>query len=147
MGDAARSDKLLAWVRDQSLLNYLAISETYDEGNGKYKFNAPMVGFGAGVYALALAERQAPLDAPACGAYFDESTLSTTTSSGSETTAAATTGSGGTGGAGGAGGTGGTGESDSGCGCNFAPHPGSGLAALALLALAAGRARRRSRAR
>jgi MYXO-CTERM domain-containing protein len=148
MGDTARSDKLLAWVRDQSLLNYLAISETYDEGTGQYKFNAPMVGFGAGVYALALAEREAPLDAPACGAYFDETTLSTATSSGSETaTAAATTGSSGTGGAGGTGGSGSSGESTSGCGCTTAPHPGSGLAALALLALAAGRARRRARAR
>ena len=137
MGDAARSDRLLAWVRDQSLVNYLAISETYDEGNGKYKFNAPMVGFGAGVYALALAERSTPLDGAACGAYFDESTLSTTTSSGTGTAAATT-------GTGGAGGSGGSGESDGGCGCGLAPRPGGGFAALALLALAAGRARRRS---
>jgi MYXO-CTERM domain-containing protein len=144
MGDAARSDKLLAWVRDQSLLNYLAISETYDEGNGKYKFNAPMVGFGAGVYALALAERSAPLDDAACGAYFDESTLSASTSSGSGT--GATTGTGGAGGAG-SGGSGSGGESDGGCGCGLAPHPGGGFAALALLALAAGRARRRARSR
>lgn len=144
MGDAKRSDRLLAWVRDQSLLNYLAISETYDEGNGKYKFNAPMVGFGAGVYALALAERAAPLDGAACGAYFDESTLSATTSSGTTTTGSSGVGGAGTGGAGG---SGGTGESDSGCGCGVAPRPGGGIAAFALLALAAGRARRRARPR
>ena len=58
-------------MRDQSLANYLEVSETYDEGNGTYKFNAPMVGFGAGAYALALVDRgEAP--EPACGAYFDE---------------------------------------------------------------------------
>jgi uncharacterized membrane protein YgcG len=141
MGDTARSDKLLAWVRDQSLVNYLAISETYDEGNGKYKFNSPMVGFGAGVYALALAARTAPLDAPACGAYFDESTLPATMSTGSETSST-TTGAGGSGGAGGAGSSGG---SDGGCGCSFAPRPGGGFVVLALLLLAAGRARRRAK--
>ena len=144
MGDVARSDKLLAWVRDQSLLNYLAISETYDEGNGKYKFNAPMVGFGAGVYALALAARTAPPDAAACGAYFDESTLPATTSSGS-TTGSGTTATSGGGGSDGVGGSGSSGGSDSGCGCSLAPHPGGGFAALALLALAAGRARRRAK--
>jgi len=142
MGDTARSDRLLAWVRDQSLVNYLAISETYDEGNGKYKFNAPMVGFGAGVYALALAERTAPLDGPACGAYFDESTLSVVTGSGTGT---GMTGTSGTGGNAGEGGSGSSGESDSGCGCGVAPRPGAGWAALALVALAAGRARRRAK--
>jgi MYXO-CTERM domain-containing protein len=140
MGDAARSDKLLAWVRDQSLLNYLAISETYDEGNAKYKFNAPMVGFGAGVYALALAGRTAPLDAAACGAYFDESTLSATSSSGSET-ATSTTGTSGVGG-GGTGGAASSGGSDSGCGCGVAPRPGGAWAAIALLALTAARRRK-----
>ncbi len=150
MGDTARSDKLLAWVRDQSLLNYLAIAETYDEGNGKYKFNAPMVGFGAGVYALALAERTSPLDGPACGAYFDEGMLPAVTSSGTGAGMTATSGASGTGGASatasvGAGGSDGGGESDSGCGCGVAPRPGAGWAALALVALAAGRARRRTK--
>jgi MYXO-CTERM domain-containing protein len=145
MGDTARSDRLLAWVRDQSLLNYLAISETYDEGNGKYKFNAPMVGFGAGVYALALAERTAPLDKAACGAYFDESTLAATTSSSGAGTGM--TGSTGTSGTTGAGGDGSSGASESGCGCSVGPRSGGGWAALALAALALGRARRRSRQR
>jgi MYXO-CTERM domain-containing protein len=70
-GDATRSDRLLKWVRDQSLMNYLAVSETYDEGTGVYKFNAPMVGFGAGAFALAVAARGDAPD-PACGAYLDE---------------------------------------------------------------------------
>jgi GH15 family glucan-1,4-alpha-glucosidase len=73
MGDTARAEKLLAWVRDQSLKNYLAISETYDESTGKYKFNAPMAGFGAGVYALALATRAGMFGDPACGAYYQGS--------------------------------------------------------------------------
>ncbi|KYF71213.1 glycosyl hydrolase, partial [Sorangium cellulosum] len=72
MGDDARSDRLLRWVLDQSAANYLAIAETYDETSGAYKFNAPMIGFGAGVYALALAARDGLVVGPACGAYFDE---------------------------------------------------------------------------
>ncbi|WP_163991411.1 glycoside hydrolase family 15 protein [Pyxidicoccus caerfyrddinensis] len=74
-GDTARADRVLNWVKDQSLKNYLAVAETYDESNGRYKFNAPMVGFGAGAYVLALAQRAAATEDPACGAYFDESTL------------------------------------------------------------------------
>ncbi|HZI16375.1 MAG TPA: glycoside hydrolase family 15 protein [Myxococcus sp.] len=81
-GDTARADRVLKWVTDQSLKNYLAVSETYDENNGTYKFNAPMVGFGAGAYALALAHRADPAADPACGAYLDESTLSKTPDAG-----------------------------------------------------------------
>ncbi|XXF77803.1 glycosyl hydrolase [Myxococcaceae bacterium GXIMD 01537] len=76
-GDTARADKLLQWVKAQSLKNYLAIAETYDEGTGAYKFNAPMVGFGAGAYALALAQRASGAVDPACGAYFDEGAVVT----------------------------------------------------------------------
>ncbi|WP_338873295.1 glycoside hydrolase family 15 protein [Myxococcus stipitatus] len=75
-GDSARADRVLKWVTDQSLKNYLAVAETYDEMSGAYKFNAPMVGFGAGAYALALAHRADGTADPACGAYLDESTLS-----------------------------------------------------------------------
>jgi Glycosyl hydrolases family 15 len=71
MGDTTRSDRLLAWVTNQSLANYLAIAETYNELTAQYKFNAPMVGFGAGAYVLALADREKPLDGPACGEYAD----------------------------------------------------------------------------
>jgi hypothetical protein len=126
-GDTARSDRLLAWVRDQSLKNYLAVAETYDEGTGVYKFNAPMVGFGAGAYALAIAHREgAPVD-PACGAYYVEG--------GGGAGGAGGGGGGGAGGAGtgagsstssapaGAGGAGGDDVDDGGCGCRTARAP------------------------
>ncbi|KYF65644.1 glycoside hydrolase family 15 protein, partial [Sorangium cellulosum] len=92
MGDDARSDRLLRWVLDQSAANYLAIAETYDETSGAYKFNAPMIGFGAGVYALALAARDGLVVGPACGAYFDEGDTSGSAGGGP------TSGAGGTGG-------------------------------------------------
>lgn len=71
-GRTTRSQELLSWVRRQTLANYGAVAETYDETTGHYKFNAPMIGFGAGAWVLAMAERGAAED-PACGAYFDES--------------------------------------------------------------------------
>ncbi|MCP3143942.1 glycoside hydrolase family 15 protein [Pyxidicoccus xibeiensis] len=75
-GDTERADRVLKWVTDQSLKNYLTISETYDEMEGTYKFNTPMAGFGAGAYALALAQRAQPSAFDiACGGYLDESTL------------------------------------------------------------------------
>ncbi len=74
-GDLERADRVLKWVTAQSKKNYLAVAETYDETNGAYKYNAPMAGFGAGAYALALAHRASDKEDPACGAYFDESTL------------------------------------------------------------------------
>jgi GH15 family glucan-1,4-alpha-glucosidase len=142
MGDTARAEKLLAWVRDQSHKNYLAVAETYDESTGKYKFNAPMIGFGAGVYALALATRAGMFKDPACGAYYQGDI-----------------GAGGAGGEGGAGGSGGTGaggagaETEGGCDCGLVSSSGRGSStqlaafgawvAASLLALA--RRRRRLR--
>ena len=67
MGDTQRSDRLVKWVLDQSQANYLAVAETYDENTGVYKFNSPMVGFGAGVFALAVAARDGIGVSPACG--------------------------------------------------------------------------------
>lgn len=93
-GNLARAEQLRAWVLNQSLANYLAVSETYDEATGAYKFNAPMVGFGAGAYALALANRQQPLDDPACGAYFDESSGSSSSSGGLSSSASTSSSSG-----------------------------------------------------
>jgi hypothetical protein len=128
MGDAARSDRLLAWVQSQSLINYLAVAETYDEGTGKYKFNAPMLGFGAGAYALALAARAGVLVDPACGAYYIEGPdgaggAAPSSSSGS----GATTGSGGSGDGDGEGG---------GCGCRYQSGPFAGALSLSVSALA-----------
>jgi hypothetical protein len=120
-GDVTRSDRLYKWVREQTLANYLEVSETYDESTGVYKFNAPMIGFGAGAWALALAGRDAPAD-PACGAYYDESGTGTGGSGGAGGSGAGGTGASGKGGAsagggtsvGGAPSTGGTGPSTGG---------------------------------
>jgi GH15 family glucan-1,4-alpha-glucosidase len=72
-GDTAKSDKLVEWVRRQAAVNYLEIAETYDPTTGAYKFNAPMVGFGAGAWIVALAHARGALAVdPACGAYFPE---------------------------------------------------------------------------
>ncbi|WP_434045512.1 MULTISPECIES: glycoside hydrolase family 15 protein [Sorangium] len=152
MGDDARSDRLLRWVLDQSAANYLAIAETYDETSGAYKFNAPMIGFGAGVYALALAARDGLVVGPACGAYFDEGDTSGGGAGGGP--ASGTGGTGGTGGAGGGGGAAGGGGAgggggsgvldDAGCGCRLAPAEGAGRwPLLAAAAAAVGLARRR----
>jgi len=71
-GDTERADTLLAWVRDQSLANYLAIGETYDPVTADYTNNAPMVGFGAGAWIAALAHREGAPIGPACGEYGPE---------------------------------------------------------------------------
>lgn len=71
-GRAARADALLGFTREQSLANALAMAETYDPASGAWKFNAPMVGFGAGAWVLALAHRGGRALEPACGAFFDE---------------------------------------------------------------------------
>ncbi|WP_437835445.1 glycoside hydrolase family 15 protein [Sorangium sp. So ce1153] len=151
MGDDARSDRLIRWVLDQSAANYLAIAETYDEASGVYKFNVPMIGFGAGVYALALAARDGLVVGPACGAYFDEGAASGSgagggPASGSGAGGGPASGGGGVGGGagGGDGGSDGGAEGDAGCGCRLAPAGGAapwGL--LAAAAAAAGLARRR----
>lgn len=101
MGAEGRADALNDWVRDQALANYLMVAETFDENDGTYKFNTPMLGFGAGAYTLALAHRAGGFgaDDPACGAYFEEEGSGTTTGgeettgTGGETTAGETTGS------------------------------------------------------
>jgi GH15 family glucan-1,4-alpha-glucosidase len=126
MGDAERANRLTKWVRDQASANYLEIGEVFDEGKGTYKFNSPMIGFGAGAYALALQQLGNKPD-PACGAYHEE-------------------GGGGAGGAGGASGDTARGEGKSGCSCELA-GPGSlggrsVLAALVVVGLARRRARR-----
>lgn len=146
-GDVARSDELIDWVRDQSLLNYLAVSETYDEGTGVYKFNAPMVGFGAGAFALALAARSDKPD-PACGAYLDESTMMGSGGGGGSSTGAGGGASSGGGGAamsssGGPGAAGGASPGgDGGCGCH-AGGSGESTALAAWLALGLALAARR----
>ncbi|MBX7097036.1 MAG: glycosyl hydrolase [Myxococcaceae bacterium] len=116
--DAMRADALVGWTTQRSQLNAGVIPETYDEVTGAWKFNAPMIGFGAGAYVLALAQRGEGAVSPACGAFFDESAADAGASGGG-----AGGGSGGGGRGGGAGGSagggsgGGTPGKASGCGC------------------------------
>jgi hypothetical protein len=84
-GQPERADALLAWVLEQSQKNYGMVAETYDELTGAYKFNAPMLGFGAGAHALALAHRADATPDPACGAYYPEAPMPPGDSEGSET--------------------------------------------------------------
>ncbi|WP_438008024.1 glycoside hydrolase family 15 protein [Sorangium sp. So ce321] len=148
MGDDARSDRLIRWVLDQSAANYLAIAETYDEASGVYKFNVPMIGFGAGVYALALAARDGLVVGPACGAYFDEGAASGSGAGGGPASGSGAGGGPASGGGGPGGGDGdsdgGGAEDDAGCGCRLAPAEGAApWRLLAAAAAAAGLARRR----
>jgi MYXO-CTERM domain-containing protein len=159
-GDAERSDRLVHWVRDQSLANFLAVSETYDENTGNYKFNAPMVGFGSGVFALAWFARDGVLTDAACDMYYPEpgtggsggvggsggSGGSGGAQGGSGGAGAGTTGAGAVGGGFIGGGSGGAGKGG-GCGCRAAGEGGSevpaGLALIGLLGAAAASRRRR----
>ncbi len=94
-GDAERSDALLLWITAQTLANFGMVAETYDRDDGTYAFNTPMLGFGAGVYALALAHRDGSELAPACGAYYEDVAEPGTTG-GSEATGGPDTGDDGT---------------------------------------------------
>ena len=79
-----RAARLRNWVRDQALANHLEVAEVFDEGKGTYKFNAPMMGFGAGAFILALHARETASD-PACGAYMVEVAPGSSASSSSST--------------------------------------------------------------
>lgn len=68
-GRVSRADALLEFTRLQSLRNAGVFAETYEENTGVYKFNAPMIGFGAGAWVLALAHRGGRALEPACGDY------------------------------------------------------------------------------
>jgi hypothetical protein len=70
-GRATRASALVAWVTDQASSNAGLVPETWDQTSGAWKFNAPMVGFGAGAYVLALAQRGQAVD-PACGVFFEQ---------------------------------------------------------------------------
>ncbi len=150
-GETDRSAALIDWVTAQSLVNYGMVAETYDEAAGTYKFNAPMLGFGAGALALALADRAAGAADPACGAYFDEGDIGDTTGGSSSGAEGPSGGSGSSGDVptgdvptgGGSSDAGGTGDASSsgagdggggetGCGCNGG---GGSLTWLALLGL------------
>jgi hypothetical protein len=71
MGRTSRADAVLTWASAQAATGEGLMPETWDEATGAWKFNAPMVGFGAGAYLLALGQRGVGLE-PACGAWFED---------------------------------------------------------------------------
>ncbi len=123
-GDPDGAD-LTSWITAQAKENFGLISELHDASTADYAGEMPMVGFGAGAYALALWSRGNDL-APACGDFADES-------------GAGSGGSGGTSGTGGMGGdvTPAADNSDDGsCGCRLASRDENRGASAAFLALA-----------
>ncbi len=122
---------LLNWITSQGSENFNLVSELHDAQNADYRGEMPMVGFGAGAYAIAMMDRATPEDVIPCGEYADESL--------------------GSGGAGGAGGRGGGGskatgeEDDGGCGCRIRTNNGGSVSLWALLALTIAGLRRRRR--
>ncbi|MEM7157612.1 MAG: alpha-amylase family glycosyl hydrolase [Myxococcota bacterium] len=70
-GDEGRADAILQWILAQSLANYLMVAETFDANTGTYENNTPMLGFGAGAWALALAHREGEFQDAACGEFWE----------------------------------------------------------------------------
>lgn len=144
LGASPAAADLLGWITAQGTENFGLISELHDATTADYKGEMPMVGFGAGAYALALIDRATGATPMPCGEYASEG------SGGSNTGGAG--GSGGTAGSAGGGGassggasSGGTGtgggkasgdDDDGGCGCR-APGRSNASALGALLVLAA----------
>ena len=135
-GDDERAEAITNWIVGQAYANYLMIAETFDENDGTYKFNTPMLGFGAGALGLTLAHRQGLFTDAACGAYYDESGLG---EGGTDTGATSDTGAE-------TGGDDAGGDGDGGCGCHVAPR-GGGAYALAMACLGLFWRRRRGHAR
>ncbi len=130
-GDPARGDAITDWIVAQAYENYLMVAETFDETDGTYKFNTPMLGFGAGALGLTLAHRGGMFQDPACGAYYDESGLGgDDASTGDEATTGDTEGA--------------SGDGGDGCGCHLASPRPSAYAWLvfALAGMLRGRRRR-----
>ncbi|MEO6420429.1 MAG: glycoside hydrolase family 15 protein [Polyangiaceae bacterium] len=70
-GDATGSANTFAWNVDQATENFLELSELHDRTTADYAGESPMVGFGAGAYVLAIAERGVPVT-PTCDAFASE---------------------------------------------------------------------------
>lgn len=136
-GDPERADAITDWIVAQAYANYLMVAETFDENDGTYKFNTPMLGFGAGALGLTLAHRDGMFQAPACGAYYDETGLGGGDEAGTGADASTTAGD--TEGA--------SGEID-GCGCHLAsPRPGAYSWLVLVMGCMLGSRRRRDRRR
>jgi GH15 family glucan-1,4-alpha-glucosidase len=70
-GDTASASTAFSWNVAQAADNYNQLSELHDRVNADYAGEAPMVGFGAGAYLIALADRGTPV-VPTCGAFASE---------------------------------------------------------------------------
>ncbi len=70
-GDNAFATSLFEWNTDQGADNFDELSELHDATTANYAGAAPMVGFGAGAYILALTDRGTAV-VPACGAFTAE---------------------------------------------------------------------------
>jgi MYXO-CTERM domain-containing protein len=90
-GDEPRAEEMLAWILAQSQANYLMVAETFNATTGVYENNTPMLGFGAGAWALAMAHRAGDYQDAACGEFWDGGSGETT---GGETTTGDGTGAG-----------------------------------------------------
>ena len=73
-GESANQASLFAWNTDQGVDNYGELSENHDPTTADYAGASPMVGFGAGAYLIALADRGTPVT-PTCGAFASEPAL------------------------------------------------------------------------
>lgn len=152
-GDAGASD-LLGWVTSQGSENYGIISELHDAATADYAGEAPMIGFGAGAYLLALSARATGETPLPCGTYALESGTGGSGGTGGTSGSGGQSGAGtggqsgaGTGGGAGSGGAKGSGDSDDsgGCGCHaVGTRPGS-LALFGFALALCAWARRRSR--
>lgn len=146
--DPDRADALLGWVTDQAAANHHIVPEMYHPTDGVYEGPAPMLGYGAGLYALTLLERSEAEADCADGVTFscEEQPADTAgpvdtsdTSSPSDTSNPGETGTGETGtpppdsgDTSGDSGTGGT-PKTCGCGATRTPSPGWVLALCAVL--------------
>jgi GH15 family glucan-1,4-alpha-glucosidase len=70
-GDTTTADPLFAWNVAQGAENFGILSELHERNTADYAGEAPMVGFGAGSYLLALGDRGKPV-VPSCGAFAAE---------------------------------------------------------------------------
>jgi MYXO-CTERM domain-containing protein len=73
-GQTTYQTGLFQWNQDQAQDNFGEFSELHDPVTANYTGQSPMVGFGAGAYLIALADRGTPAT-PTCGAFASEPAL------------------------------------------------------------------------
>lgn len=134
LGDDVEVGDLLGWITAQGTENFGLISELHEATTADYQGEMPMVGFGAGAYALAVIDRASGSAPMPCGDYAAEG------GGGSGTGGAG--GSAGSAGAGGSGGgSGGSkpsgSDDDGGCGCRAPRRSGEPAFGALLLGLGA----------